>query len=86
VTFLYNLDELYGRDRTTVVSTYEMTTPPPQETLLMPVARLETDRATFIMKMKFDGIAPSWTVSVIRSGAERVTDSTKRFPCTFFPA
>jgi len=72
VTFLYHLDELYGRDRTTVVSTYEMTTPPPQETLLMPVVRLKTDRATFIMKTLFDGIDAAWTVSVIRDGGKRL--------------
>ena len=71
VTFLYDLDGLYGNNRTTVVSTYEIITPPPQETLLMPVARLETDRATFIVKTQFDGIDPAWTVSVIRDGAER---------------
>lgn len=69
VTFLYHLDEQYGRNRTTVVSTYEMITPPPQETLLMPVARLETGRAAFIMKTTFDGIDKDWTVSVIREGA-----------------
>ena len=72
VTFLYHLDELYGKSRTTVVSTYEMVTPPPQEILLMPVARLETDRAAFIMKTQFDGIAPAWTVSVLRDRADRV--------------
>jgi hypothetical protein len=72
VTFLYHLDELYGSNRTTVVSTYELATPPPQETLLMPVARLETDRAVFIMKAQFDGIEPAWTVSVIRDGAGRI--------------
>ena len=72
VTFLYHLDELYGKSRTTVVSTYEIVTPPPQEILLMPVARLETDRAAFIMKTQFDGIAPAWTVSVLRDRADRV--------------
>ena len=81
VTFLYHLDELYGSNRTTVVSTYELATPPPRETLLMPVARLETDRAVFIMKAQFDGIEPAWTVSVIRDGAGRIPSagsSTKR--------
>ncbi len=73
VTFLYHLDELYGRNRTTVVSTYEMLTPPPQETLLMPVARLETDRATFIMKRTFDSIGKHWTVSVIPDRAVRLS-------------
>jgi hypothetical protein len=72
VTFLYHLDELYGQNKTTIVSTYEMGTPPPEETLFMPVARLETDRATFIMKTQFDGFNPAWTVSVIRKSAERV--------------
>jgi len=72
VTFLYHLDELYGKNRTTVVSTYEMVTPPPQEILLMPVARLQTDRAAFIMKTQFDGIDPAWTVSVLRDRADRV--------------
>ena len=72
VTFLYHLDELYGKSRTTVVSTYEMVTPLPQEILLMPVARLQTDRAAFIMKTRFDGIDPAWTVSVVRDRADRV--------------
>jgi hypothetical protein len=72
VTFLYHLDELYGKNKTTVVSTYDMRTPPPQETLLMPVARLETDRAAFVMKTTFDGIWPDWTVSVTRNSAARI--------------
>ncbi len=72
VTFLYRLDELYGGKNTTVVSTYEMGTPPPQEILLMPVARLETGRAVFIVKTTFDGIGPAWTVSVIRESSERI--------------
>jgi hypothetical protein len=72
VTFLYRIDDLYGSNRTTVISTYELRTPPPQETLFMPVARLETNRAAFIMKTTFDGIDKDWTVSVIRDGARRV--------------
>ena len=32
----------------------------------------ETDRAAFIMKTQFDGIAPAWTVSVLRDRADRV--------------
>jgi hypothetical protein len=72
VQFLYDLDELYGRDKMMVVSTYSMRTPPPQEILLMPVARLETDRAAFIVKKEFSyGFHPDWTVSVIRADAER---------------
>jgi len=38
----------------------------------MPVARLETGRATFTMKTQFDGIDSDWTVSVIRDRAERL--------------
>jgi hypothetical protein len=72
VTFLYHLDEVYGENKTTVVSTYEMITPPPQETLLMPVARLEVGRAAFIMKTTFNDFEPAWTVSVIRDRAERL--------------
>jgi hypothetical protein len=72
VTFLYHLDELYGENKTAVVSTYEMRTPPPEETLLMPVVRLETDRAAFIMKMQFSLPEPAWTVSVIREQSERL--------------
>ena len=72
VTFLYHLDEVYGRNQTTIVSTYDMKTPPPQEILLMPVARLETGRASFIMKTSFDGIDADWTVSVIRDQSERL--------------
>lgn len=72
VTFLYQLNQLYGENKTTVVSTYDMRTPPPQEILLMPVARLETGRAAFIMKTTFDGFNPAWTVSVIRDSAEQI--------------
>jgi hypothetical protein len=72
ITFLYLLDDVYGKDKTTIVSTYDMKTPPPQEILLMPVARLETGKASFIMKTSFDGIGPDWTVSVIRDQAERL--------------
>jgi hypothetical protein len=50
-----------------------MKTPPPQETLLMPVARLETDGAAFIMKMQFTLPEPAWTVSVIREQSERLS-------------
>ena len=71
VGFLYHLDDLYGRNRTTIVSTYEMRTPPPEETLHMPVARLETKRAAFTMKTIFDGYDKDWTVSVIRDGGMR---------------
>lgn len=72
VTFLYHLDEPYGPNRMAVVSTYEMGTPPPEETLLMPVARLKTGGATFIMKMQFSLPEPAWTVSVIRQRTERL--------------
>jgi len=72
ITFLYRLDEVYGKDKTTVIATYDMKTPPPQEILHMPVARLETGKASFIMKTSFDGIGPDWTVSVIRDRTERL--------------
>lgn len=72
VEFLYELDWLYGENITSVVSTYNMTTPPPQETLLMPVARLETGRVSFIMKTIFEGIGENWTVSVIRNSSTRI--------------
>ena len=73
VEFLFHLDEVYGRNKTTVVSTYHMTTPPPKEVLLMPIVRLETGAATVIMKYRFDLIIePKWTVSVIRDGVQPV--------------
>src|SRR5437763_888242 len=54
IDFLYRLDELDGPNQTTVVSTYHMTTPPPSEVLFMPVARLETEHAVFVMRERFD--------------------------------
>ncbi len=67
IEFIRLICDKFNCSKISVVSTYIMETPPPQEKLLMPVVLLKIKQIQFIMKTDFGVLPPYWTLSIIRN-------------------
>jgi hypothetical protein len=64
VEFMRRMRDQHGLEAIDVPATYHMGTPPPCETLLMPVYRIRHHGLECYLKTDFDPLPPNWFLSI----------------------
>ena len=64
IEFMRTLRDRHGLEAVDVPATYQMETPPPCETLLMPVYRMQHHGLKCYLKTDFHVLPPNWFLSV----------------------
>jgi hypothetical protein len=67
VEFIRRMRDQHGLETIDVPATYRMGTPPPCETLLMPVYRIRHHGLECYLKTDFDLLPPNWFLSICAS-------------------
>ncbi len=67
IEFIRFLRDQHGLEAIDIPATYEMKTPPPCETLLMPVYRIRHSSLECYIKTDFEILPPNWFLSVTAS-------------------
>ena len=67
IEFIYRIMQKFKTDDAEVVGTFEMRTPPPRETLTMPVVKIVIGNLTAVVRLDFSKVSDVWIVSISRS-------------------